>query len=155
MLDHLARDPAPDINGLYIATANQLQRDRDDAELQAWWDEARALVAHPDLSLLFDATRYVQAYNEVPVQYMTAAGMVYGIIDRLVITDDHVLIIDYKSHQHANTGNIPPLVADYRAQLDCYAQAAARLWPARTVRAGLLFTACAELAWMDAVQARP
>ena len=105
--------------------------------------------------MLFDPARYVQAYNEVAVQYMAQARMVYGVIDRLVITDDSVLVIDYKSHRHACADSIPQLVADYRAQLNCYAEAAARLWPTRTVRAGLLFTACAELTWMDAVQSRP
>ena len=78
--------------------------------------------------------------------------MVYGVIDRLVITDDTVLVIDYKSHQHADTGSIPGLLEDYRAQLDCYAQAAARLWPDHTVRAGLLFTSCNELTWLNALQ---
>ncbi|MDH3900321.1 MAG: PD-(D/E)XK nuclease family protein, partial [Gammaproteobacteria bacterium] len=151
MLDHLTRHPAVGIDGLYIDIANRLQRDEDDEELQAWWREACGLVTHPDLSFLFDESRYVQAYNEVPVQYLAQARMVYGVIDRLVITDDSVLVIDYKSHR---TDNIQQLVVDYRAQLDCYAQAATRLWPARTVRAGLLFTACAKLAWMDAIQSR-
>jgi ATP-dependent helicase/nuclease subunit A len=154
MLEHLTRHPAPAIDDLYIDIANRLQRETGDAELQAWWQEARGIVTHPGLSILFDPTRYVQAYNEVPVQYMAQARMVYGVIDRLVITDNSVLVIDYKSHLHASADTIPQLVADYRAQLDCYAEAAARLWPTRAVHAGLLFTASAELTWMDAVQSR-
>ncbi|MFV1974067.1 MAG: UvrD-helicase domain-containing protein, partial [Thiohalobacterales bacterium] len=148
MLDRLTRHPAADTDSLYIDIANRLQRDMNDAELQAWWNEARGIASHPGLSLLFDTGAYLQAYNEVPVQYLADARMVYGVIDRLVITDDSVLVIDYKSHRQANTDSIPQLMADYRAQLDCYAQAVTRLWPSRTVRAGLLFTACAELVWM-------
>jgi ATP-dependent helicase/nuclease subunit A len=154
MLDHLTRHPAPAIDGLYIDIANRLQRDAGDLELQEWWQEACGIVTHPGLSMLFDPDRHVQSYNEVPVQYMAQARMVYGVIDRLVITNDSVLVIDYKSHLHASADTIPQFIEDYRAQLDCYAEAAARLWPARTVRAGLLFTACAELTWVDAVQSR-
>jgi ATP-dependent helicase/nuclease subunit A len=149
MLDQLTRRPAADTDGLYIDIANRLQRDMHDEELQAWWNEARSIASHPGLSLLFEPGAYLQAYNEVPVQYMADARMVYGVIDRLVITDGSVLVIDYKSHRHANADSIPQLVADYRAQLDCYTQAATRLWPSHTVRAGLLFTACAELVWID------
>ena len=50
--------------------------------------------------------------------------------DRLVVTDDTVFVIDYKSHRQASTDSIPQLVEDYRAQLECYKEAAARLWPA-------------------------
>jgi ATP-dependent helicase/nuclease subunit A len=145
MLDHLTRHPAPDIDGLYIDIANRLQRATEDAQLQEWWQEARGIVTHPGLSMLFDSDRYAQAYNEVPVQYMSQAHMVYGVIDRLVITDDSALVIDYKSHLHASSDNIPQLVEDYRAQLDCYAEAVERLWPDHRIEPCLLFTRTGEL----------
>jgi ATP-dependent helicase/nuclease subunit A len=152
MLDHLTRMPGVDTDKLYTAIANRLQRSEDDTELQAWWNEASNTVAHPDLSLLFDPAQYSKAFNEAPVQYLTGERMVYGVIDRLVVTDDSILVIDYKSHLHADSTNIPQVVEDYRAQLDCYAQATTRLWPDLTIRTGLLFTACAELVWLDRLQ---
>ncbi|MGB5260801.1 MAG: UvrD-helicase domain-containing protein [Gammaproteobacteria bacterium] len=152
MLDYLTRTDTANNDVLYTTIANRLQRSEDDAQLQAWWDEARATVGHPDLSLLFDPAEYSKAYNEAPVQYLTGERMVYGVVDRLVVTDDSVLVIDYKSHLNADRATIPQLAEDYRAQLDCYAQAAARLWPQHTVRAGLLFTACHELVWLDGLQ---
>jgi ATP-dependent helicase/nuclease subunit A len=152
MLDHLTRIPSTDHDTLYIDIASKLQREAGDEELMQWWDEALNTVGHPELSLLFDPAQYTQAFNETPVQYLSGDRMVYGVIDRLVITDDTVLVIDYKSHRHADAGSIPGLLEDYRAQLDCYAQAAARLWPDHTVRAGLLFTSCNELTWLDALQ---
>jgi len=152
MLDHLTRTDAAQTDALYTAIANRLQRSEDDAEMQAWWNEARETVAHPDLALLFDPARYTRAFNEAPVQYLTGDRMVYGVVDRLVVRDDSVLVIDYKSHRHAGSTGIQQLAAGYRAQLDCYARAATRLWPQHTVRAGLLFTACHELVWLDGLQ---
>ena len=152
MLDRLTRTPEPDPGALFIDIANRLQRRDGDRELRDWWDEACAVLAHPALSLLFDPARYAKAFNEAPVQYLSGERMVYGVIDRVVITDDSVLVIDYKSHRHADLGNIPELLEDYRPQLACYVQAAARLWPGYTIRGGLLFTACCELVWPDGLQ---
>jgi ATP-dependent helicase/nuclease subunit A len=152
MLDYLTRTHAANADILFTTVANRLQRGTDDAELQAWWNEARDTVRDPDLSFLFDPVQYTKALNEAPVQYRAGERMVYGVIDRLVITHDSALVIDYKSHRQADSATIPQLADDYRAQLDCYARAAARLWPHLTVRAGLLFTACHELVWLDGLQ---
>ena len=152
MLDCLTRAPVADPGGLYLDIANRLQRNTDDAELLDWWQEARTLVAHPALSALFDPARCSTAYNEAPVQYLSDGHMVYGVIDRLIVTSDSVLVIDYKTHHPLDDQRMQQLLQDYRPQLDCYAQAAARLWPDHHIRAGLLFTACAELRWLDGVQ---
>ncbi len=155
MLDYLTRETATDHATLLHRIANRLQRDRQDAELGDWWQEARAVVGHPDLAPLFDAQRYRKAFNEVPVQYRSGQRMIYGVIDRLVVTDSAVLVIDYKSHRHADSDAIRHLVEDYRPQLECYATAAARLWPEREVTPCLLFTARHELVRLDALQSDP
>jgi ATP-dependent helicase/nuclease subunit A len=151
MLERLTDSPGTAADTLYPELANRLQRAADDAELRAWWEEARGLVAAPACAQLFDATQYTQAFNEAPVQYLDGTRMVYGVIDRLVLSGEQVLVIDYKTHRQATREHIPQLVEDYRAQLAYYAQAAARLWPGRTIRPGVLFTACAELVWLDEV----
>ncbi|MEZ5542720.1 MAG: UvrD-helicase domain-containing protein [Pseudomonadota bacterium] len=155
MLEYLTRTPAGTANDALVDIANRLQRDPDDAQLQAWWHEARTIVTLPAFALLFDPQRVTQAWNEVPVQYLEGEHLVHGVIDRLVISDGEVLVIDYKSHRHASPASIPQLAAEYRPQLSCYAEAARRLWPGRRLRAGLLFTACAELVWLDALESRP
>ena len=155
MLDHVTRSPQASHGKLLVDIANRLQRDPNDSELCDWWQEARGIVSHPAFAQLFDAAHFTQAYNEAPVQYLDGTRMVYGVIDRLVVTAERVLVIDYKTHRQADASNMALLVDDYRAQLACYATAAERLWPGRAVRAGLLFTACAELLWLDAVQSHP
>jgi ATP-dependent helicase/nuclease subunit A len=75
--------------------------------------------------------------------------MVHGVIDRLVVNDDDILLIDYKTHQHATSATVEQLTDNYLDQMRYYTRAVSRLWPAHSVRSGLLFTACAELVWLD------
>ena len=69
-----------------------------------------------------------------------------GQIDRLAVTPDAVLIVDYK------TNHAPPRVAtdappDYVRQLALYRDVLQRLYPDRAVRCALVWTETA--AWMD------
>ena len=66
--------------------------------------------------------------------------LIYGIIDRVVIQDDAVLVIDYKTHQSAQENQLAALTEDYREQMRLYARAAALLWPEHAIQACLLFT---------------
>ena len=66
--------------------------------------------------------------------------LIYGIIDRVVIQDDAVLVIDYKTHQPAHENQLAALTEEYREQMRLYARAAALLWPEHAIKACLLFT---------------
>jgi ATP-dependent helicase/nuclease subunit A len=63
---------------------------------------------------------------------------VSGQVDRLIVTDDAVLVADYK------TDRVVPQALDevqpYITQLALYRAVLARIYPAKTVRAALLFT---------------
>ena len=131
--------------GPVSAITGVLQRDPGDVGLQDWWQEALQTYREPAFAELFDPHRHEQAFSEVPVQYLDGDRLVYGIIDRLVLLPDRVLVVDYKTHLGASTETIPGLVEQYREQLRLYAGAAARLWPDRDIQPRLLFTACASL----------
>jgi ATP-dependent helicase/nuclease subunit A len=152
LLDHLTRSPRPEPAALRNRLAGLLMRDRDDPVFADWWQHALAVVQDPRHAALFDPGRGTHAWNEVPVQYLDGARLVHGIIDRLVLTDDAVTVIDYKTHARATPATLDELVADYRGQMQCYAAAVRRLWPGHRVRACLLFTACAELVELDGLQ---
>jgi ATP-dependent helicase/nuclease subunit A len=64
---------------------------------------------------------------------------VAGQVDRLIITDDAVLIADYKTDRLVPNGPtaIPP---PYLAQLALYRAVIARIYPGKAVRAALVFT---------------
>ncbi len=119
----------------------------DDALLASCCDEVRALFATPELDwLLVDSPGH---YNEVPVQYREDGRTVYGIIDRLLVDNGTVHIIDYKSHRVAQPEQLDALVEHYRPQLDLYREAVTRLWPEKQIRCYLLFTHSATLKPVD------
>ncbi len=150
MLEQLAGTAASDTERLLPGIAGRLGREPGDSELQCWWNEALHTWRDPALAVVFDSSRYRQACNEVALQYQDAGRLVYGIIDRLLVQDDSVLVIDYKTHRGASRETLPALTASYREQMRLYARGAAKLWPGRTVQSYLLFTACNRLVAVDA-----
>jgi ATP-dependent helicase/nuclease subunit A len=76
---------------------------------------------------------------EVPLVGRLGATVVAGQVDRLAVTDDAVLIVDYKTNRPP-----PPRVEDvapvYLRQLATYRDLMRRIYPNRAVRAALLWT---------------
>jgi ATP-dependent helicase/nuclease subunit A len=99
-------------------------------------DETLAVLDHPDFAPLFSPG----SQAEVPLVGLVGHGRALaGQIDRLVVTEDEVLIVDYK------TLRPPPLdEADvpeaYLDQLAAYRTAIAAIYPGRRVRCALLWT---------------
>ena len=141
MLEQLTAHPEASLEQFH----NKLAIGIIEEELQQWWQEALTITQHPDLQQLFNTVHYEHAYNEVPVYYCVEGVMVHGIIDRLLVKQDEVLIVDYKTHQHATTDNLAELANAYQQQLQWYADGIKQIWPTHTIRAALLFTACAGL----------
>ena len=145
MLQTLSTRALPASSTLPLAMASTLGRDPDDPEAQGWWQEALHTCHHPDFAFLFEPSRFDQAFNEVPVQYLDGDVLVYGIIDRLVLSGEQAHVVDYKTHRAAASATLPALVDNYRRQMHLYTGGIARLWPGKAVRSYLLFTACREL----------
>jgi ATP-dependent helicase/nuclease subunit A len=117
----------------------------DEALLQKWWQEAQAVVNESSLRELFDPALFERAYNEVPVYFQHEGSTVHGIIDRLVISDNRIVVIDYKTHGHAHPDNLATLAAPYVPQMRWYVEGVQRLWPGHTLETFLLFTACRQM----------
>lgn len=126
-----------------IALEFQLDASRDD--IGTWYDEAFKLVNESRLAEIFEVRDGVHAYNEIPLQYRDQGQTVYGIIDRLVVYPDRVLLIDYKTHACATGERIPELARAYAGQIELYRNGVKALWPDRNVIASLLFTASQTL----------
>jgi len=130
------------------ALAEQLRREfaatLTPAEFDAYWREACAVVEHAAFRAWFDPRCYRQARNELPVLYRLADRNVSGVIDRVVIADDGIVLLDYKTHSGAQPANVAPLAAAAAEQLRWYGEAARRLWPGKALRGFVLFTACRE-----------
>jgi ATP-dependent helicase/nuclease subunit A len=119
-------------------------------QLSAWKTEVLALLAKPELQFLFNAELYDKAYKEVPLVYKTAEGeIVYGIIDRVVIRNDEIWVIDYKTRSVENAQALQKLLRQYRPQLHYYAEGLRKIWPGKTAIPAILLTAAQTLHTVD------
>src|SRR3569832_1725422 len=89
--------------------------------------------------MLYDDAYYDAASNEVPMHYRQNDGVVYGVIDRLVISGDRCVVVDYKTHRGA-ADDPQRHAALVQEQLRLYAEGVALLWPDKKVEPYLLFT---------------
>uniref|UniRef100_UPI001969FF1E PD-(D/E)XK nuclease family protein n=1 Tax=Sandarakinorhabdus rubra TaxID=2672568 RepID=UPI001969FF1E len=80
------------------------------------------------------------ALTEAPVAAVVGEAVVAGSIDRLLVTDEDVLAVDFKtgSRVPASVDEVPPA---HSVQMAAYAAALAQVFPGRRVRAALLYTA--------------
>jgi ATP-dependent helicase/nuclease subunit A len=95
-----------------------------------------AVLNHPDFAPLFGPG----SQAEVPIVGVIAGHAVSAQIDRLVVADDRVLIVDYKTLRPppAVEHEVPPI---YLRQLAIYRAALARIYPGREIQCALLWTA--------------
>jgi ATP-dependent helicase/nuclease subunit A len=97
--------------------------------------ETLAVLDHPDFAALFGPG----SQAEVPLIGLIGGQALSGQIDRLVVAEDRVLIVDYKSlrpppdSEHA----VAPI---YLRQLAAYQAALERIYPDREIRCALLWT---------------
>jgi ATP-dependent helicase/nuclease subunit A len=85
-----------------------------------------------------------KAMAEVPVTGLINNQVISGLIDRLLITDDDIFILDYKSNRPPpeDEKDIPDI---YRKQMKAYADIMRGIYPNRRVRAALIWTYSAKL----------
>lgn len=85
---------------------------------------------------------------EVAIVGSDGKRTVSGQIDRLMVSDDHILIVDYKSDRLA-----PELISDvpdaYLAQLAQYFRVIQRIYPTHIIQCGLLWTDSPRLMNID------
>jgi len=148
-LDLLTRDnPFPEEN-IKQTLAAELDISVNDALIQQCIEESQQLISNPELKMIFQAENNIETYNELPIQYALGEQLVYGIIDRMLVDANNVLIVDYKSHQHATDENRDQLAENYLQQMQLYTNGIRKVWPDKTVKAALLFTHFSRLHYMD------
>ena len=106
-------------------------------EAEALVSEALAALAHPELAPLFGAGSLseVALSAEVP-----GLGPVLGVIDRLLISEDRVIAVDYKSNRTvpAREDEVPEGLL---RQMGAYRRMLEAIYPDRTVEVALYWTA--------------
>ena len=114
------------------------------AEQETIAAETLAVLAAPEFTPLFGPG----SEAEVPIVGLVGDRAVSGRIDRLLVTDSDVAIVDYKTMRP-----VPPTEAEvpevYLDQLAAYRAALARVYPGKTVRCALLWTEGPKLMWIS------
>jgi ATP-dependent helicase/nuclease subunit A len=109
------------------------------AERQAMLGEVMAVMADPAFAAVFAPGGRAEVDLAGRLERHSGPATVSGRIDRLMVTPDRVLIVDYKTNRPAPTvlAEVPPAYVD---QLALYRLLLAKLYPGRTVSAALLWT---------------
>ena len=112
--------------------------DYDETRRESLADRALAVIADPALAALFGPGSRAEVNICARIKAFHAEIPIIGQIDRLVVEDDRVTIADFKSGVPRDASATP---AAYDAQLALYRAAATQLWPGKSVRAVLVWTA--------------
>jgi ATP-dependent helicase/nuclease subunit A len=119
------------------------------AEREALADSVLAVIADPRFAPVFAEGSRAEVAIVGRLEWPGGPALVSGQIDRLVVTTDEVLIVDFKTNQ------APPKVAAdapqaYVRQLALYRAVLQKLYPTKCVRAALLWTESTELMELSA-----
>ncbi len=94
-----------------------------------------------ELNQIFNTKDDQEVLKEVPISFIKNGKILYRIIDHLIINKNQAWIIDYKTTRDVNTDAIEETAKQYQHQIDTYVYAVKKLYPEKTIRASILFTA--------------
>ncbi len=116
-------------------------------ERELLWEQVRRLLDDPRFAQLFAPG----SRAEVPIVGRLAGGTltVSGQVDRLAVTNDCVLIADYKTNRPAPR-SVEAVPKPYVTQLALYRAVLGQLYPDRPVRAALIWTDVPDLMELSA-----
>jgi ATP-dependent helicase/nuclease subunit A len=135
LLQHL-----PDLSPERRAAAARAWLDRPGnglaaSEAEALAAETMAILDHPDLAPLFGPA----SRAEVPLTGLVEGSVVGGLVDRLAVLDDRVLIADYKTNRRPPS-RIEETPVLYLRQMAAYRAVLRAIFPGRVVVCALVWT---------------
>ncbi|MCP4382662.1 MAG: double-strand break repair helicase AddA [Hyphomicrobiales bacterium] len=108
------------------------------------WSETDRTTLLDETLTVFDQAEFASVFApgsraEVEVAGRIGAARLSGRVDRLAITDDRVLVVDFKTNRPAPT-SVADVPHDYVMQLALYVTILERLYPNKAVEAAILWT---------------
>ncbi|KIN62842.1 ATP-dependent DNA nuclease [Sulfitobacter noctilucicola] len=120
--------------------ADQLTENAAPETAQTAMAEARAVLDASELAHIFDAATLA----EVAVSGLIGNTRVHGVIDRLLVTDDHILLVDFKTNR--TVPDAPETCPDgILRQMGAYAVLVSQIYPEHRVETAILWTRTAQL----------
>ncbi|WP_170600766.1 double-strand break repair helicase AddA [Ruegeria arenilitoris] len=139
LLEHLAQAPRDRWDQLCARLLPDMQ-DGDRRDLLA---EVAGVLTAPDLTPVFAP----DALAEVPVSATLDGRRIHGVIDRLIVMDDVVQVIDFKSNATV-PDRAETCPEGLLRQMGAYAAALSQIYPGREIRTAILWTRTARLMWL-------
>ncbi len=141
LLEHLPRakpqDRAHLATEVLAASSDPAQTPDEMGELLG---EVALILDDPALDFLFAP----ETLAEVPVCAALGDARIFGFIDRLVITPDHVLVVDFKTNA-AVPEDVAQTPEGVLRQMGAYGAALAQIYPAHKIEIAILWTKTAQL----------
>jgi ATP-dependent helicase/nuclease subunit A len=109
-------------------------------EAETLTHEVLAILDHPELALLFGPN----SRAEVPLTGLVGGAVVGGLVDRLAVLEDRVLIADYKTNRRPPT-RIEDTPVLYRRQMAVYRAVLRDIFPGRSVTCALVWTQTSQV----------
>lgn len=106
--------------------------------------QALGLIEDPRFATLFGEGSLAEA----PIAATVEGLVITGTIDRMVIEDDRVLVVDFKTGLRV-PDDAATLPRSHVRQMAAYAAALAVIFPGRRIEAGILYTAAPQLFMID------
>lgn len=110
-------------------------------------EEAMRLWSHADYRWLFAPNSRAEVAVQGRVMWEGQPRLMRGHIDRLVVEETRLVIVDYKTRAGGAEAEMPRA---YAYQLASYAALLAPSYPDKRIEAALLYTAQPTLQWVDA-----
>lgn len=117
--------------------------DMREAERQGLLAEAQNVLTADHLKAVFAP----DALAEVPVTADLGGQRIHGVIDRVIVTETDVQVIDFKSNMTVpdNAASCPEGLL---RQMGAYADSLSQIYPDHEVRTAILWTRTAQLMWL-------
>jgi ATP-dependent helicase/nuclease subunit A len=106
-----------------------------DDEIEAYAREAMSILNDPRFAMLFGP----MSRAEAPIVGMAGTRPVRGVVDRLAVDDERVMVLDYKTDRPAPTKSADAPLA-YVTQLALYREVLRAVFPGKRVDCALLWT---------------
>jgi ATP-dependent helicase/nuclease subunit A len=135
LLQHLPDLPEPAREPAALGFLRRPGTGLDAAEAAALAQEVLAILAHPELAPLFGPG----SRAEVPLTGVVEGNVIGGLVDRIAILPDRVLLADYKTNRAApaTPQAVPPA---YLRQMSAYRAVLRGIFPGRAVSCALVWT---------------
>jgi ATP-dependent helicase/nuclease subunit A len=141
LLQHLPDLPPERRAAAALAWLDRPGNGLPDGEAGALARETLAILHHPELAPLFGPG----SRAEVPLTGLVNGTVVGGLVDRLAVLDDRVLVADYKTNRRPPT-RIEDTPILYRRQLGAYRAVLREIFPGRAIVCALVWTQIAQVA---------